>query len=181
MTEEAAPEAAEGAAPKGKDKAPSAKAPLPVMLLLALNLGATGFGVWKLIQLPTAAAATKAAEGSGSGSGSAEAEKPKTKEVTGPILPLDTFVVNLDEPGTSRYLKVTLQLELFDEKAQAVVEKSKQVVRDELLRHLSGLKLADTLGEKAKDKLRDDMMKILDDTVGADKVRRIFFQEFVVQ
>jgi flagellar basal body-associated protein FliL len=49
------------------------------------------------------------------------------------------------------------------------------------LRHLSGLKLADTLGEKAKDKLRDDMMKILDDTVGADKVRRIFFQEFVVQ
>jgi len=169
MSEEAAPEAAEGAAPKGKDKG-GAKAPMPVMLLLALNLGASGFGVFKLLNLPAAEAAKPAVA------------EVKTKEVTGPVIPLDAFVVNLDEPGaTSRYLKVSLELELADAKAQEEIEKSKQVIRDEVLRHLSGLKLADTLGAKAKDTLRDELMKIIEDVVGPGKVRRMFFQEFVVQ
>jgi flagellar protein FliL len=90
--------------------------------------------------------------------------------------------VNLDEPGTtSRYLKITLQLELVDKKDEELVEKSKQVIRDEVLRHLSGLKLKDTLGVQAKDTLRDQLMKEIEDIVGPGKVRRMFFQEFVVQ
>jgi flagellar protein FliL len=170
MSEEAAPEAAEGA-PKGKDKAPRAKAPLPIIALLVINLGATGFGVFKILNLPTASAATKP---------EVVFEK-ETKEVTGPLVPLDAFVVNLDEPGSARYLKLTVQLELVDAKAEEIIEKSKQVIRDEVLRHLSGLKLADTLGAKAKDTLRDEMMKMIEDIVGKGKVRRMFFQEFVVQ
>ena len=171
MSDEAAPEAAEGAAPKGKNKGPKAKTPLPVMLMLALNLGASGFGVFKLLHLPQAEAAKAAV---------AE-KKPPTKEITGPVVPLDAFVVNLDEPGTSRYLKITLQLELVDAAAEEILDKSKQVIRDEVLRHLSGLKLADTLGVKAKDTLRDELMKIIEDVVGPNKIRRMFFQEFVVQ
>ncbi|HEY3806757.1 MAG TPA: flagellar basal body-associated FliL family protein [Kofleriaceae bacterium] len=170
MSDEAAADAGEGAAPKGKDKGPKAKTPLPVMLLLVLNLGASGFGAFKILNMS-----------------SAEAAKPEkvveksTKEVTGPVVPLDAFVVNLDEPGTSRYLKVSLQLELVDATAQEPLDKSKQVIRDAILRHLSGLKLADTLGEKAKDTLRDSLMKIIEDIVGPGKIRRMFFQEFVVQ
>jgi flagellar protein FliL len=171
MSEEAAPEAAAEGAPKGKDKAPKAKAPLPIIALLVINLGATGFGVFKILNMPAASAATKP---------EIVYEK-ETKEVTGPVIPLDAFVVNLDEPGTARYLKLTVQLELTDAKAEETIEKSKQVIRDEVLRHLSGLKLADTLGVKAKDTLRDDMMKIVEDVVGKGKVRRMFFQEFVVQ
>ena len=170
MSDEAAPDAAEGAAPKGKDKGPKAKTPLPVLLMLVLNLGASGFGVFKLLHLPQAEAAKAEV-----------VEKPSTKEITGPVVPLDAFVVNLDEPGTSRYLKITLQLELVDAKAEETLEKSKQVIRDEVLRHLSGLKLADTLGAKAKDTLRDALMKIIEDVVGPNKIRRMFFQEFVVQ
>ncbi len=170
MSEEAAPEAAEGA-PKGKDKAPRAKAPLPIIALLVINLGATGFGVFKILNMPVASAATKPEV----------VFQKETKEVTGPLVPLDAFVVNLDEPGSARYLKLTVQLELVDAKAEEIIEKSKQVIRDEVLRHLSGLKLADTLGAKAKDTLRDEMMKMIEDIVGKGKVRRMFFQEFVVQ
>ncbi len=170
MSDEAAPEAAEGAAPKGKDKGPKAKTPLPVLLMLVLNLGASGFGVFKLLHLPQAEAAKPEV-----------VEKPATKEITGPVVPLDAFVVNLDEPGTSRYLKITLQLELVDARAEETLEKSKQVIRDEVLRHLSGLKLADTLGADAKDALRDALMKKIVDVIGPNKVRRMFFQEFVVQ
>jgi flagellar FliL protein len=142
-----------------------------VLLMLVLNLGASGFGVFKLLHLPQAEAAKP----------EVAVEKPSTKEITGPVVPLDAFVVNLDEPGTSRYLKITLQLELVDAKAEETLEKSKQVIRDEVLRHLSGLKLADTLGAKAKDTLRDALMKIIEDVVGPNKIRRMFFQEFVVQ
>jgi flagellar protein FliL len=168
MSEAAPPE---GAAPAAKDTGAKPKASKAVVLMLVLNLGATGFGVFKLLNLPQAEAAKPAA-----------VSEKTTKEVTGPVVPLDPFVVNLDEPGaTSRYLKITLQLELVDHKDEELVEKSKQVIRDEVLRHLSGLKLKDTLGVQAKDTLRDQLMKEIEDIVGPGKVRRMFFQEFVVQ
>lgn len=167
MSEAAPPE---GAAPAAKEAGPKPKTSKAVVLMLALNLGATGFGVFKLLNLPQAEAAKPAPVAE------------KTKEVTGPVVPLDPFVVNLDEPGTtSRYLKITLQLELVDHKDEELIEKSKQVIRDEVLRHLSGLKLKDTLGVQAKDTLRDQLMKEIEDIVGTGKVRRMFFQEFVVQ
>jgi flagellar FliL protein len=96
------------------------------------------------------------------------------------VVALDPFVVNLDEPGTSRYLKVTLQLELAP-KAEEALEKSKQLVRDAILSHLSGLHLKDTLGAEAKDRLRGDLLAKLGKLIGPDKAKRMFFQDFVVQ
>jgi flagellar basal body-associated protein FliL len=142
-----------------------------VLILLVLNLGASGFGTFKAV---TAKPAHEAPH----------EEKHETNdkiEVTGPVIALDPFVVNLDEAGQSRYLKVTFQIELVKPEAQALVEKNKQVIRDAVLSYLSGLKLADTLGVPAKDKLRTDVMKKLEEIVGEHQVRRLFFQEFVVQ
>src|SRR5690606_17164917 len=117
-----------------------------VVALLVLNLGTSGFSTFKLAtEKPATAPAPEAAA-------------PSTSEVTGPVIALDPFVVNLDEPGQSRYLKVTLQLELVRPDAETVIEKNKQVIRDAILSHLSGLKLADTLGTAAKDKLRVDLL-----------------------
>ncbi len=152
--------------------APAAKTSKVVLALLVLNLGASGFGTFKLVTAESAHAAP------------AQEEKHETNEkveITGPVIPLDPFVVNLDEPGQSRYLKVTFQLELVKADSQAVIEKNKQVIRDALLSYLSGLKLADTLGVAAKDKLRADVMTTLTGIVGEHKVRRLFIQEFVVQ
>ena len=90
-------------------------------------------------------------------------------------------MVNLDEPGSARYLKISLQLELVDAKVEEAITKSKQLIRDTILSHLSGLKLADTLGAAAKDKLRAEVTKKLEAMLGPNKVRRIFFGDFVVQ
>lgn len=142
-----------------------------VVALLILNLGASGFSTFKLATAQPASAAAHAPE----------PPPPSTTEVVGPVISLAPFVVNLDEPGQSRYLKVTLQLELVKADAQAVLEKNMQVIRDAILSHLSGLKLADTLGAAAKDKLRGDILEKTKAIVGEHKVRRVFFQEFVVQ
>jgi flagellar FliL protein len=142
-----------------------------VLMLLVLNLGASGFGTFKAVTAKPHPAPPS----------EAKRETNDKIEVTGPVIALDPFVVNLDEPGQSRYLKVTMQLELIKAEAQTVIEKNKQVIRDAVLSYLSGLKLADTLGVAAKDKLRTDVMKKLEEIVGEHQVRRMFFQEFVVQ
>lgn len=157
--------------PKPEPVAAAPKVPKVLVALLVLNLGSSGFTTFKVVTASPAAAAT-----------SAEHEPaPSTSEVVGPVLALDPFVVNLDEPGTSRYLKLTLQLELVSPEAEASIEKSKHSLRDAILSHLSGLHLADTLGIPAKDKLRTEIMAKIEKVVGDKKVRRVFFQEFVVQ
>jgi flagellar protein FliL len=140
-----------------------------VLALLVLNLGGTGFATFKMLTAKPAEAAH------------VEAPPPVTSEVTGPISVFDPFVVNLDEPGTSRYLKCNIQMELVNADAEPAIEKSKQVVRDVILSHLSGLHVKDTLGADAKDHIRTDLIAKIEKVIGPNKVRRMFFQEFVVQ
>lgn len=162
-------DAPEETKPEGKPA--GAKSSKIVPILLVLNLGVSGFSTFKLATAKAAAPAAAEHEESG----------PTTNEVTGPVIALEPFVVNLDEAGTSRYIKVTLQVELVAKDDEHVLEKSKLAIRDMILSHLSGLKLADTLGTAAKDKLRADLMTKLVVIVGEHHVRRLFFQEFVVQ
>lgn len=157
---------------KAEDKpAAGGKPPKIILILLVLNLGVSGFSTFKLATAKPAAPAKASHEDSG----------PTTSEVTGPVIALEPFVVNLDEQGTARYIKVTLQVELVGKDDEHVLEKSKLAIRDMILSHLSGLKLADTLGASAKDKLRGDLMTKLVSIIGEHHVRRLFFQEFVVQ
>lgn len=164
MSEEPVPPLKPAAAPS----APPSKA---VMGLLVLNLAVSGFVAFKVLTAHPPAAAAPHDE--------AHEEAPEA-EVVGPVVALDPFVVNLDEPGTSRYLKVTLELELTKTAGEILV-KGKQLVRDTILSYLSGLHVKDTLGAEAKDKIRTDLLARLTKLFGPDKIRRMFFQDFVVQ
>jgi len=165
MSDEAAPL-------KPAEATPAPRSSKAVLGLLVLNLGASGFAVFKLLTAhPAQAAAPPVAH---------HVVEVSSTEITGPVVELPAFVVNLDEPGTSRYLKITLQLELFPG-ADHALEKSKQLIRDTILSHLSGLHLKDTLGAEAKERIRTDLMAKVSKVLGNDKVRRMFFQDFVVQ
>jgi len=149
----------------------SAKPSKGVLGLLVLNLAGTGLVAFKVLTAqPAEAAAPHAA-----------AAEVSPNEVSGPVVALDPFVVNLDEPGTSRYLKVTLEMELKPGGGEETLVKSKQLIRDTILSHLSGLHVKDTLGAEAKDKIRGDLLAKITKLLGPEKVRRMFFQDFVVQ
>lgn len=163
---EAAPPPAATAA-----KAAGGKPSKIILALLGLNLVATGFGVFTVVTRPAEAAQVK----------EVIVERDKSLEIKGPVVSLDKFVVNLNEPGSARYLKVGLDLELSDEKVGEELEKSKQVIRDQILSTLSGLRLADTLGAMAKETLRAALMQKIEAVIGTGKVRRMFFSEFMVQ
>ncbi|MCA9674401.1 MAG: flagellar basal body-associated FliL family protein [Kofleriaceae bacterium] len=142
------------------------------VLVAAVNLAATGFLVFRSLtaQAGHAAPATHEAEPAGTAAA-----------VSGPVVALDPFVINLRDEGVSRYLKVSFELELSNHDAVVELDRAKRVVRDDLLRYLSGLAVADTLGEDAKQHIQDAVVARLDHALGEGRVRRLFFTEFVVQ
>jgi flagellar FliL protein len=158
------------APPKPVDPPAGAKPSKAILGLLVVNLAGTAFVAFKLMTAHPIEAAIPAAH----------ADAAPKVEVMGPVVSLDPFVVNLDEPGTSRYLKVTLRLEIAPKTEEALTA-AKEPVRDAILSHLSGLHLKDTLGAEAKDKIRGDLLAKITKLLGPEKVRRMFFQDFVVQ
>ncbi len=150
---------------------PRPRPPMIVVALLVVNLLASGFLVFQTVTRPAHATGAPAKE---------SVEAPR-KEVVGPMVVLEPFVVNLDEPGTSRYLKVQLQAEMIDAAAAKTLERNKTLVRDGVLGYLSGLKVAETLGAASKDRIRTALEEQVAEIVGEGRVRRIIFADFVVQ
>jgi flagellar FliL protein len=149
---------------------------LVALLVGVLNLGGTGFVAFKIIKAPPPAHA--AAEGAEGG----EHGKKEEKVVELPAVSLDPFVVNLNEPGSSRYLKATVEVEVTDAPAVEDLKVRKRAVRDDLLRYLSSLKVDDTLGEANKAKMEEQMLARIDKQIGEKKrVHRVFFNDLMIQ
>ena len=153
------------------ERQPKTRPPKLVLGLLAANLGVSAFILVKVM----------------GGQAHATPHEPPPphdavrKEVVGPLVALDPFVVNLDESGTPRYLKVQLQVEMKDGGAVKALERNKTLVRDRLLGYFSGLKLSETLGADNKDQIRGELESQVAEIVGEGRVRRIVFADFVVQ
>ncbi len=141
------------------------------MIFGVLNLGLTGFVIFSLMQVQ----AVQATQATGP-------EKVIVKVPdNGPLVEMEAFVVNLNEPGTNRYLKSKVQVEVRDQDTVKEMETIKAKVRDDLLRYMSGLTIADTMGENGKTEIRKQMLSKLQERLGNEKVRDIYFSEFVVQ
>lgn len=164
-----APPEEEGAKPA---KPPGPKTPKIVLLLLLINLGGTGFNAFQGMQQAQAAHAPAKGE---------HAEAEAKKDEPGPVLPLNPFIVNLNEKDAGRYLKASFEIEVADGDVAKLLEKHKRPVRDDILRYLSSLTVADTQGEDGKAKIELEVVKRLDARLGAGKVKRMFFVEFMVQ
>ncbi len=162
------------AAPAKPPGPPKQRTSKLVLILLLANLGGTGYGVFQGMQAAEAAAhaAPAAAEPQ-------EPEKPKNE--VGPVTPLEPFIVNLNEPDASRYLKATFELEVADAEVIGELEKLKRPVRDEVLRYLSSLSVADTQGEVGKSKIQKEVIARIDRQLGGERIRRLFIVEFMVQ
>ena len=101
---------------------------------------------------------------------------------------MEPVVANLDEPGVTRYVRVSITLEMSPEmdqaKGMAYLEERKLVLRDWLTTYFAGLSLEDVRGtrnlEKIKRQVLDQFNEILFPN-GKPYVQRILFKEFAVQ
>ena len=144
---------------------------LIVAVLLVVTLGLAGgfFMMWnKLSALNTQSNAA------------AQNQQGQTAAL-GKLFPLDTFIVNLADQERSRYLRVTMDLELL---APADSEKLNQrlpQVRDRILMLLPSKRFADIASTEGKTALRDEMIGKLNGLFPENVITNIFFSEFVVQ
>ncbi len=95
------------------------------------------------------------------------------------ILPLETFIVNLQVKGS--FLKTTMQLQLAQPELPPTVESDVPRIRDSIIRVLSSKSSSDILSTAGKEKLREEIRTAVNETLGAEDVTHVYFTEFIVQ
>ena len=113
--------------------------------------------------------------------------KQKTTEVKkiekGPVLSLDEFLVNLADPGSDHFLKVTVGLELDKSKGKApeALKEDTPLIRDAVLSSLAS-KTRDQLAvEGGREKLKAEIKKKVNAALGEEDVQGVYFTNFVTQ
>ncbi len=99
----------------------------------------------------------------------------------GPIYSLDTFIVNLADDGRSRYLRVTMDLELVSASEESTLDDRLPQVRDSILMILPSKRFEDIASMEGKTALRNEIITKLNGMLNKNVVSNIFFTEFVVQ
>jgi flagellar FliL protein len=97
----------------------------------------------------------------------------------GKVLPLPQFVVNLADPAGKRLLKLGMEVE-----ANADVSKELQAndakIRDAVITLLAGKSFAEVQSPEGKVLLRAEVAARLNQILGAPRIVRVYFTEFVV-
>lgn len=99
----------------------------------------------------------------------------------GPLLRLDTFIVNLADQDGKRYLRTTMELELKGDKSVEDVQKWISRIRDTILTILPTRKFEDINSVEGKKVLRDEIIAKLNDFLGKGTIVNIYYTEFIVQ
>ncbi|HWF04243.1 MAG TPA: flagellar basal body-associated FliL family protein [Candidatus Angelobacter sp.] len=114
-------------------------------------------------------------------SGKAEASDGKAVLAT---LHLEDFVVNLSDGEGRAYLRIGIDLAVENENPKSKSESKPvtvPVIRDSVITLLSTLQSDDLLTPEGKTKLKQDLIKSLNDRLPELKVREVYFNEFMVQ
>ena len=95
---------------------------------------------------------------------------------------LPEFLINLNSSGARvSFLKVSVTLELRDQKAALVVDEYKPRIMDAFNTYLRELRPSDLAGSAGIYRLREELMTRLNNTIEPDLVKDILFSEILVQ
>jgi flagellar basal body-associated protein FliL len=95
-------------------------------------------------------------------------------------LHLETFVLNLADPGQRSYLRVGIDLGLGREKLKGGEEPVAQV-RDAILSVLDQARVDEILTASGKAKLKAEVLRALQERVPSLAVKEVYFTEFLIQ
>ncbi len=144
---------------------------MAVLMVLTIGLAAGFFMMWnKLSVLSTQADMATTSE-----TGKAQAA------ALGPLYSLNTFIVNLADEGRSRYLRVSMDLELAESTDAGKLTERLSQVRDSILMILPSKQFDEIASMEGKIALRDEIIAKLNSLFANEVVTNIFFTEFVVQ
>lgn len=108
-------------------------------------------------------------------------EEEKIKEEKRGNYPLDSFIVNLADPGGRRYLNIRIVLELDDKEFAESLKKQVPEIRDKILMILPTKTFKEIQSVEGKNSLRTIIIAELNNIIQEGKITNLYFQEFVVQ
>jgi flagellar protein FliL len=141
-------------------------------VIIALGVGAGLYMMWGKV--------SGAAPESGKGTEEV-AEKEEAKVKIKALLSMETFVVNLADPGGKRYLRMTLAIELDDKDFVAEAKEAVPRMRDRVLLILPAKMFKVIRTSSGKDALRKEIIDQLNPLLKKCKITNLYFQEFVIQ
>ena len=113
----------------------------------------------------------------------AEEKESELPELAGPatLVKLDSFIVNLNDAGGTRYLKLTAEIEVPGEKGAEIIANRRAPLRHSMISFLSSLTYADIAGADKKEEVRKALVEELNKQLNGEVVKNIYFTEFVIQ
>ncbi|RKQ63256.1 flagellar FliL protein [Thermovibrio guaymasensis] len=147
-----------------------------LLILIFLILAAAGGGAaYKFLVLDKKKAETKEKQ--------AERiiEEIKATENVGVMFDLGTFVVNLADPDIERFLKVSIVLELKDQKVQAEAQKRLPEIKDAITTLLLTKKSSEIRTPEGIEFLKEEIAKRVNAILPLGGVKNVYFTEFIIQ
>lgn len=162
-----------------KKEAPKKGGKLKLIIILLVVLAVLGGGgtfAWFKFIAPAIGVGEETGQ---KGAKKAEPEKPEL--FSGPMYPLDSFIINLAGEGGKRFLKLTLELELDNENLNAEITANLPKIKDSILILLSSKTFEDIYMVEGKFKLRDEITARINRFLITGHIRNVYFTEFVIQ
>ena len=141
---------------------------IPVLLLI---LGGGGFAAYKFLFAPE------------------DEEKPAekiTKEVKnveehGVEVEVGTFIANLADKDADRYIKVTIVMEVQDEKVKEEATKRMPQIKDSINTLLFTKTSEDLKSSEGIEKLKEEIIRRINAILPTGGVKDVYFTEFIIQ
>lgn len=159
-----------------QEKKGSKKKLIIILLLFLLLLGAGGAVAYKFLVLDKQKEAQEKEK---------KAEKVvdeiKNIEDIGVQFDVGTFIVNLQDKDADRYLKITIVLDVQDEKIKAELEKRLPQVKDAITTLLFTKSSKELRTAEGIEELKEEILKRVNAILPIGGVKNVYFTDFVIQ
>ncbi len=102
-------------------------------------------------------------------------------ETRGTILMLEDVTVNLKGSRKSRFLRVSIGLEVEDDNLISEIEMRKPEIRDAVITSISGRRVDQLISVEGKEQLKAELKQRIDETLQEGNILKVYFSDFVVQ
>jgi flagellar FliL protein len=89
--------------------------------------------------------------------------------------------VQLKSNDVERYAHTSLELELTDDAAKALVEKRTAPIRDAVLGYLTDRTAEELRGSEGLRQMKEALLKRLDEIIPGKRINTVFITDFIIQ
>ncbi len=104
----------------------------------------------------------------------------QAKEV-GPMVNIESFIVNILDDAETRYLKAAITLEVESPGVATEVNQRMPQIKDAVLLHVGNKTFSELSDLQGRLQLRAELLNKINSLLLSGKVKRIYFTDFVVQ